>query len=63
LPQLKAKWKYKVTALDGSRIRKVAFINFRSKSGKYILPTNIVSIKTFNKVGPGWLNELGSWIT
>ena len=32
LPQLKAKWKYKVTALDGSRIRKVSFINFRSKS-------------------------------
>lgn len=32
LPHLKARWKHKMTALDGSRIRKVAFINFRSKS-------------------------------
>lgn len=32
LPHLKAKWKYKITALNGSRIRKVAFVNFRSRS-------------------------------
>lgn len=32
LPHLKAKWKFKLTAIDGSRIRKVAFVNFRSRS-------------------------------
>ncbi|WAQ96727.1 L2GL1-like protein [Mya arenaria] len=32
LPHLKAKWKFKLTAADGSRIRKVAFVNFRSRS-------------------------------
>lgn len=32
MPHLKAKWKYKLTAYDGSRIRKVAFVNFRSRS-------------------------------
>lgn len=36
LPHLKAKWKYKITAINGSRIRKVAFVNFRSRSGKYM---------------------------
>ncbi|KAL5019307.1 hypothetical protein ScPMuIL_005029 [Solemya velum] len=32
LPHLKAKWKCKLTAVDGSRLRKVAFVNFRSRS-------------------------------
>ena len=32
LPHLKARWKFKLTAVDGSRIRKVAFVNFRSRS-------------------------------
>ncbi|XP_041364790.1 lethal(2) giant larvae protein homolog 1-like isoform X2 [Gigantopelta aegis] len=30
LPSLKPRWKFKLTALDGSRIRKVAFVNFRT---------------------------------
>lgn len=32
LPQLKARWKFKLTAVDGSRIRKVAFVTYRSRS-------------------------------
>lgn len=32
LPHLKARWKFKLTAVDGSRVRKVAFVNFRSRS-------------------------------
>lgn len=44
LPHLKAKWKYKITAVNGSRIRKVAFINFRSRSDDNYSECNIACL-------------------
>jgi len=35
LPSLKANNKYKLTANEGSRVRRVGYVNFRSRSGKY----------------------------
>ena len=34
LPQLKARHKEKLTAIDGSRVRKIGLVNARSKNGK-----------------------------
>lgn len=34
LPGLSAREKYKLTASEGSKIRKVSYVNFRSQSGK-----------------------------
>jgi len=44
LPHLKAKWKYKITAINGSRIRKVAFVNFRSRSDDNYSECNIACL-------------------
>lgn len=44
LPQLKAKWKFKLTAVDGSRIRKVAFVNFRSRSDENYLENDVACL-------------------
>lgn len=44
LPQLKAKWKHKLTAVDGSRVRKVAFVNFRSRSDENYLENDVACL-------------------
>ncbi|XP_033745086.1 LOW QUALITY PROTEIN: LLGL scribble cell polarity complex component 2-like [Pecten maximus] len=44
LPQLKARWKFKLTALHGSRIRKVAFVTFRSKSDENYTENDIACL-------------------
>lgn len=44
LPHLKAKWKFKLTAIDGSRIRKVAFVNFRSRSDDNYQENDVVCL-------------------
>ena len=36
LPALKPRWKNKITAVDGSRLRRVAFVSFRSKAGEQL---------------------------
>lgn len=41
LPHLKPVCKVKLTAQDGSRVRKIAFVNFRSKSGEFCIFTSI----------------------
>ena len=37
LPHLKARHKEKLTALDGSRVRKIGLVNARSKNGMKFL--------------------------
>lgn len=37
MPNLKPLRKVKLTAQDGSKVRKVAFVNFRNKSGEHYL--------------------------
>lgn len=44
LPQLKARWKFKLTALHGSRIRRVAFVTFRSKSDENYTENDIACL-------------------
>ena len=53
LPQLKAHNKFKLTAHEGSRIRKVGFINFRSKSGKNY--DFIIYLKMFHYLKKKWV--------
>ncbi|XP_046335911.1 lethal(2) giant larvae protein homolog 1-like isoform X1 [Haliotis rufescens] len=50
LPSLKPKWKFKLTALDGSRIRKVAFVNFRSKSADNYSEFDIACLSNLGEV-------------
>ncbi|XP_052070138.1 lethal(2) giant larvae protein homolog 1-like isoform X2 [Mytilus californianus] len=58
LPHLKAKLKYKVTALDGSRIRKVAFINFRSKSDENYNEFDIACLTNLGDLSVHTVNSL-----
>ncbi|KAL3875892.1 hypothetical protein ACJMK2_033799 [Sinanodonta woodiana] len=44
LPQLKAKWKFKITAIDGARVRRVGFINFRSRSDENYVENDVVCL-------------------
>ena len=37
LPSLKAHNKYKITAQEGAKVRRVNFVNFRSRSGMLVL--------------------------
>ncbi|XP_060562320.1 lethal(2) giant larvae protein homolog 1-like [Ruditapes philippinarum] len=50
LPQLKAKWKFKLTAVDGSRIRKVAFVNFRSRSDENYSENDIACLSNLGEL-------------
>ncbi|XP_053393293.1 lethal(2) giant larvae protein homolog 1-like isoform X2 [Mercenaria mercenaria] len=50
LPHLKAKWKFKLTAVDGSRIRKVAFVNFRSRSDENYLENDIACLSNLGEL-------------
>ncbi|VDH99093.1 lethal(2) giant larvae protein [Mytilus galloprovincialis] len=58
LPHLKAKLKYKVTALDGSRIRKAAFINFRSKSDENYNEFDIACLTNLGDLSVYTVNSL-----
>ncbi|KAH3872012.1 lethal(2) giant larvae protein homolog 1-like isoform X2 [Dreissena polymorpha] len=50
LPQLKARWKFKLTAADGSRIRKVAFVNFRSRSDDNYLENDVACLSNLGEL-------------
>ncbi|KAL8573601.1 hypothetical protein ACOMHN_007154 [Nucella lapillus] len=51
LPALKPRWKNKITALDGSRLRRVAFVSFRSKSGDNYSEHDIASLNNLGELG------------
>ncbi|KAK7501290.1 hypothetical protein BaRGS_00007415 [Batillaria attramentaria] len=51
LPALKPRWKTKITAVDGSRLRRVAFVSFRSKAGDNYSEFDICSMNNLGELG------------
>ncbi|ESP01458.1 hypothetical protein LOTGIDRAFT_111948 [Lottia gigantea] len=50
LPTLKPKWKSKITAHDGSRIRRIGFVNFRSKSADNYSEFDIACLSNLGEI-------------
>ncbi|XP_050394221.1 lethal(2) giant larvae protein homolog 1 isoform X2 [Patella vulgata] len=50
LPALKPKWKSKITAQDGSRIRRIGFVNFRSKSADNYSEFDIACLSNLGEI-------------
>lgn len=50
LPALKPRWKNKITAVDGSRLRRVAFVSFRSKTGDNYSEFDICSLNNMGEL-------------
>ncbi|KAL8593324.1 hypothetical protein ACOMHN_009977 [Nucella lapillus] len=51
LPTMKPRWKNKITAVDGARLRRVAFVSFRSTSGDNYSEYDIVSLNNNGELG------------
>ncbi|KAK7111660.1 lethal(2) giant larvae protein homolog 1-like isoform X2 [Littorina saxatilis] len=51
LPALKPRWKNKITAVDGSRLRRVNFVSFRSKTGDNYSEFDIASLNNLGELG------------